>query len=344
MKAAILIEQKKPLVVADIELPGKLEYGQVLVKVLYSAICGAQLNEIDGVKGPDKFLPHLLGHEGGGVVLDTGPGVTVVTKGDHVVMHWRKGAGIHAAPAVYRWGNRTVNSGWVTCFSEMSVVSENRVTPVPKSYDPMKAALFGCAVTTAFGVIHNNAAAISGESIVIFGSGGVGSAIIQAAHVVGLNPIVAVDVVPFKLKMSKLFGATMTINSQGKDIRKILRKIFPSGADIVVDTTGINTIRELSYELTAHVTGRTILVGVPKKDDKMAIDSFPLHFGRIITGSEGGSCNPSYDIPRLIALEQSGRFSLKGMITKSYPLSRINQAITAVRKGNVIRCGITFRK
>jgi Zn-dependent alcohol dehydrogenase len=339
MKAAILVAQKKPLVLADIELPAKLEYGQVLVKVLYSGICGAQLNEIEGTKGPDKFLPHLLGHEGGAEVVDTGPGVTVVKKGDRVVMHWRKGAGIQAAPAKYLWKNKTVNAGWVTTFNEMAVVSENRVTPIPKGYDPAKAALFGCAVTTAFGVIHNNAQALSGESIVIFGAGGVGSAIIQAAYAAGLNPIVAVDVLPFKLKMAKEFGATHVVNGKTADTRNFVQKLFPSGADIVVDTTGINAIRELSYELTAPA-GRTILVGVPKKGDRMAIDSFPLHFAKRITGSEGGSCNPTYDIPRLVALEKAGRFSLDKMITKTYSLGQINQAIKAVKEGKVIRVGI----
>ena len=97
MKSAILVESKKPLVVAEVELPTKLEFGQVLVKVCYSGICGAQINEIDAVKGPDKFLPHLLGHEGSGIVEKIGEGVTTVKPGDHVVLHWRKSSGIESA-------------------------------------------------------------------------------------------------------------------------------------------------------------------------------------------------------------------------------------------------------
>ena len=126
MKAAILEQQNAPLVVDDIELPPSLDYGQVLVKIFYSGICGSQLNEIDGVKGPDKFLPHLLGHEGSGIVQNIGPGVSSVKVGDHVVLHWREGAGIKAATAKYRWKDRVVNAGWVTTFSEFSVVSENQ--------------------------------------------------------------------------------------------------------------------------------------------------------------------------------------------------------------------------
>ena len=126
MKAAILVEQRKPLVVTEVELPQTLDVGQVLVKVHYSGICGSQLGEIDGVKGPDKFLPHLLGHEASGTVVDIGPGVKHVQRGNKVVLHWRKGAGIDATPAKYRWAGQTVNAGFVTTFSEYTIVAESR--------------------------------------------------------------------------------------------------------------------------------------------------------------------------------------------------------------------------
>src|SRR5215471_11714042 len=173
MRAAILEALRAPLVLDDIEVPA-LECGQVLVQIHQTGICGAQLGEIDGKKGEDKFLPHLLGHEGGGVVLETGPGVSQVRKGDHVVLHWRKGAGIHAKPAKYQWNGRTVNSGWVTTFNECAVVSENRLTPISKDIPFDVAALMGCAVTTALGLINNLAQLKIGQSIGIFGCGGVG--------------------------------------------------------------------------------------------------------------------------------------------------------------------------
>ena len=135
MKAAILINNRKPLVITDVELPKILEFGQVLVKVFYSGLCGAQLNEIDGVKGKDKFLPHLLGHEGSGLVLNTGPGVTTVKKGDHVVLHWRPSLGIQSPTPKYKWGSKTVNAGWVTTFNNQAVISENRLTKIPKNFD-----------------------------------------------------------------------------------------------------------------------------------------------------------------------------------------------------------------
>lgn len=337
MKAAILVQQNMPLVVDDIELPSILEYGQVLVKVYYSGICGAQINEIDGVKGPDKFLPHLLGHEGSGIVQKVGKGVSRVKEGDPVVLHWREGAGIKSATPKYRWKNQRVNAGWVTTFNEFAIVSENKVTPIPKDFDLKLAPLFGCAITTAFGVVHNDANLKTGESVVIFGSGGVGVAITQASSLMSAYPIITVDINEFKLRMSLQFGATHTINSKKEDVRSSILNILSEGADIVIDTTGINAIRELAYELTSK-EGRTILVGVPKAGEKMSIDSFPLHFTKSITGSHGGNARPHYDIPRLIQLHQQRKLQLENMITHTFSLNQINDAIKLLRSGDTLRC------
>ena len=171
MKSVILVESKKSLVVADIDLPNKLEFGQVLVKVCYSGLCGAQINEIEAVKGPDKFLPHLLGHEGSGIVEKVGEGVTRVKTGDHVVLHWRKSAGIQSSTAKYSWNGKKVNAGWVTTFNEKAIVSENRLTAIPKDFDLRTAALFGCVVTSGFGAVNNDAKVKIGQSVLIFGIG-----------------------------------------------------------------------------------------------------------------------------------------------------------------------------
>ena len=129
-KAAILVEQNKDLTVDNITLPGSLDFGQVLVEVHFSGICGSQIGEITGVKGKDPYLPHLLGHEGSGVVLETGPNVNAVSEGDKVVMHWRPGKGIQSTPPKYHWNGREVNAGYVTTFNQYAVVSENRLTSI----------------------------------------------------------------------------------------------------------------------------------------------------------------------------------------------------------------------
>src|SRR6185312_7977302 len=125
MKAAILVEQNKPLVVDEVPLPS-LSAGQVLVRVQASGICGKQIDEVTGKRGDDPYLPHLLGHEGAGIVEDVGPGVRKVKSGDHVVLHWMKASGIDSAPPRYAWHGRELSAGWVTTFSDQTVVSENR--------------------------------------------------------------------------------------------------------------------------------------------------------------------------------------------------------------------------
>ena len=338
MKAAVLVEINQPLIVAELQMPEALSYGQVHVDLRYSGICGAQINEIEGAKGPDKFLPHLLGHEGSGIVRRIGPGVKTVKPGDHVVLHWRPSSGLQAEPAKYLWDGRAVNAGWVTTFNDEAIISENRLTVIPKDFDLGLAPLFGCAVTTAVGVINNDAQLKIGQSIVIFGIGGVGLNIAQAAQMVSGNPIIGVDIVDSKIEKAKSWGVNYGFNSvTTPDLKEqILRLVGPSGADVVVDTTGRPRVIELAYELT-HADGRTILVGVPRKGDNVNIYTLPLHFNKVLTGSHGGSALPHLDIPRLIRLVNQGRMKLDGLFTHEFSLTNINDAIAALRSGEAGR-------
>lgn len=338
IKAAVLVANHAPLELAELDLPAELSFGQVLVKIHYSGICGAQINEIDGAKGPDKFLPHLLGHEGSGTVVAVGRGVTRVKPDDRVVLHWRQAAGVQSETPSYSWNGRKVNAGWVTTFNNYAVVSENRVTPVSANLDLRIAPLFGCAVTTAMGVVNNDAQVKIGQSVVVFGVGGVGLNIAQAAALVSAWPIVAIDLVPGKLEMAKRFGATHCIHAvPGTDMAAEVRKIVGNaGADVVIDTTGSARVIEQAYDLT-HADGKTILVGVPKKGDNISIYSLPLHFEKILKGSHGGDAEPHKDIPRYVRLLGSGKLTLDGLVTHEFPLQRINEAIQLVRSGEAGR-------
>jgi S-(hydroxymethyl)glutathione dehydrogenase / alcohol dehydrogenase len=339
MRAAILVGQNKPLVIDQVELPKELDYGQVLVKVHYSGICGSQLGEIHGVKGEDKYLPHLLGHEGSGVILEVGPRVQYVKPDDHVVLHWRKGYGIDAKPPSYSWKGKRLNAGNVTTFNEYVIVSENRITPIPKEFDLKIAPLFGCAVTTGLGVINNNAQLKIGESIVVFGAGGIGLNVVQGAEMTSAYPIVAVDMYDNKLEQAKMFGATHLINSRKNDVKdEILKIVGSDGADVIVDNTGDVGVIQLAYELTQQL-GRTILVGVPKKGANTSLQTLPLHFGKVITGSHGGESNPSIDIPKYVRLYQAGKLKLGELITDVFTLDKIDKAIGMMRKGEITgRC------
>ncbi|HXT41008.1 MAG TPA: zinc-binding dehydrogenase [Candidatus Angelobacter sp.] len=340
-RAAILETLNRPLVVDEVEFPA-LDVGQVLVEVGASGICGAQLNEIQGIKGEDKFLPHLLGHEGGGVVLETGPGVAQVKKGDHVVMHWRKGAGIQSKTPQYRWNGRTVNAGWVTTFNERAIVSENRLTRIGQDVSFEIAALMGCAVTTALGLINNLAQLKIGQSIAVLGCGGVGLNVVQGAAMVAADPIIAIDIHDHKLDLARSFGATHLINTTRSDLRDEVRKIVGrAGVDVFVENTGLVNLIEAAYELTG-ARGRTILVGVPRHDQDITIHSLPLHFGKVLTGCEGGSSDPNVDIPRYLNLYAKGKLDLDRLITHRHPLSGINRALDEFRSGLVGRCVITM--
>jgi len=338
-KAAILVEQRKPLVVATIGLPNQLEPGQVLVKVICSGICGSQIGEIDGVKGEDKFLPHLLGHEGAGTVVEVGAGVRHVKVGDTVVMHWRKGLGIEAATPAYDWDGRRVNAGWVTTFNEYAIVSENRVTAIPADTNPELASLFGCAITTGFGVVVNNARIALGDSVVVFGAGGISLNIVQAAAAMSSWPIIAVDLYDNKLELARRMGATHAINASKVDAAQSIRDIVGvAGADVFIDNTGKPAVIEMGYSLTKP-QGRTILVGVPKKGDNINIYSLPLHFGRELRGSHGGEAVPNVDIPRYLNLFNAGRLQFEPLITSRFTLEGINDAIEAMRSGRAAgRC------
>src|SRR5258708_2635146 len=232
-RAAILTELKQPLVIEEIETP-PLRFGQVLVKILCSGICGAQINEIEGAKGPDKFLPHLLGHEASAAVLEVGSGVRTVKKDDEVVLHWRPSDGLQGEPATYQWNGRKVNAGWVTTFQEQAVVSENRVTRIEPDFDRRLSPLFGCAVTTAMGVINRDAGVQIGQSVVVFGIGGVGVNIVQSAALASAYPIVAIDIVESKLDWARRFGATHAFHSTSTPdlAQKVRETVGPQGADV----------------------------------------------------------------------------------------------------------------
>jgi len=343
MRAAVLVAQNQPLELAEIKLPDHLDVGQVLVELHYSGICGSQIGEIDGAKGEDRFLPHLLGHEGSGVVMDVGPGVRHVSKGDHVVLHWRKGRGIEGEVPKYSWNGKQVNAGWVTTFNQYAVVSENRVTAIPEDSDMRVAALFGCAVTTGFGVVTNNAGVRIGESVVVMGAGGIGLNIVQAAAMTSAWPVIAVDLVPGKLELARRMGATHTINGNKEDVASRIRKILENQTlDVFIDNTGESSLIEMGYKMTGSA-GRLVLVGVPKIGHNINLYSLPMHFGKTITGSHGGEAVPDEDIPRFIRLFRENRLLLREQITDEFDLDGINDAIKGLRSGDVTgRCLVRF--
>lgn len=338
--AAILVEQHQPLLVDEVEVPS-LGYGQVLVEVKVSRICGSQLGEIDGVKGADKYLPHLLGHEGGGIVREVGPEVSHVKPGDHVVLHWRPGAGLQGAGAKYRLGSRTINAGNITTFQNLTVVSENRVTRIASDVDFEIAALLADTLTTGFGAVTRDARVTIGESVVVIGVGGIGLGTVLGAHLSGAYPIIAADVHDHKLAKAREFGATHTINTRHEYLPDVVRQILGGSADVVFDVTGNAKVVEQAWQITGP-KGRLVLVGVMRHDQQLSLNTLPLHYGKVLTGTEGGSSQPQRDIPHYLRMIGAGRFDPRGMVSHRCHLNDVNTAIAKMRSGEAIHTMIHF--
>lgn len=345
-KAAVLVEQRQPLAILTLQIPDTLYVGQVLVQIKYSGICGSQICEQDGVKGPDKYLSHCMGHEGGAVVQAVGPGVRNLRPGDHVVVHWRKGTGIEADPPKYYCPElcRDVGGGAATTFQEYSVVSENRLTKIDKDIPLDVAALMGCAVTTGLGVVANELGIKMGQSVVVLGCGGVGLNVLQGASLVTAFPIIGVDITEEKLRPATVMGATTAINNsfptqEGLSFPAYIKKLTNGGADFVIDTTGRPAVMKQAWEL-AGPKGKVCFVAQLRHDTFLSLQTLPMHQGRTLMGSDGGATDPTNDIPRYLKLFKAGRLNLRELITHRTKLRDVNSMLDLIRTGVVGRAVI----
>lgn len=282
-------------------------------------------------------MPHMLGHEGCGIVEETGPGVTRLCVGQKVVMHWRKAAGLDSEPAWFgrrlRRGDRRdsiVGAGSVTTLAQYSICSENRLTPVPHDTPPELAALLGCGLSTALGTFENEADLRYGESVLIVGAGGLGCNLIRCACMANAHPIVAMDIHENKRRMAKKLGADSFINSA--------RDQMPSDRfDVIIETSG--AAMEATLPLLAP-SGRYIVVGQPKPGAAVAIAGARHLFegdGKTIKATQGGAFRPDRDIPRYVKLWKAGKLSVDGIISNRFPLRRVNEAIRLVERGQAGR-------
>jgi S-(hydroxymethyl)glutathione dehydrogenase / alcohol dehydrogenase len=329
MKAAVLEKIDAPLAIRDVELT-ELKVGQVLVKILVSGLCGAQLHEIRGHKGNAKFLPHLMGHEGCGIVEEVGPGVTTVEVGDKVVMHWRPGTGIEAPFPSYVLDGKSMSSGKVTTLSEYSIVSENRLTTVPQDTPEDFCAILGCALTTALGIIDNEVDLKFGESVAVVGCGGVGLNLVQAAALKSACPVYAIDNNVTKRDLCFTAGASLFTNSISN---------LDGSVDVIIDTTGIpEVISECVSKLSGK--GRMILVGQPAPGRGIEVMNAVNLFngmGQSIKATQGGKTNPAEDIPRYVLMHKEGLLDVKQFITHRFKLDDVNAAFDLLKSGNAGR-------
>ncbi len=327
-KAAFIAKSKNPLEVEDIALGEKIGTGQVLVRITRSGICGAQLNEIDAVKGVDNFLPHLLGHEGYGEVIEVGDGVSKVSGGESVILHWRPSSGIEAKPYTYLFTGGKLNSGLVTTFSQYSVISENRLTIVSGLENFSHSPLFGCGLTTSFMSLRRDLQLMPGERVLILGIGGVGSLSILASAFYGASHITAVDKFEEKRNLSLSLGA----DEYFADLEKVSGISSKNSVpyDLVIDTTGNGSLIGKAFDLLS-TNGRLLLLGVMPYHDRLSINTLSLNLGRLIIASKGGSTLPDVDIPRLASLISNKKLNLDNLPFQEWKLEDINEPIGRIR-------------
>ena len=336
IKAAVLFELNKPLEIRTLK-PRSLESGQVFVKILYSGVCRSQLMEVSGLRGDDRWLPHLLGHEGSGVVEDVGPDVKKFKKGDEVILSWIKGSGIEAQGAIYDSDDVVINSGKVTTFSNYSVVSENRIIKKPKNLDFDTAILFGCALPTGAGMVINEINVNLKSSVVVIGLGGIGMSAIAMLLSLKIKNIIAIDISAKKLDLVKSWGVNYTIDASKPNIQELVQEIFPDGAEYCIESAGRVSTIELGFSLVNRNKGKLLFASHPPEGEKIRLSPHELISGKSIAGSWGGAIDPDRDIPILYHNFISANFPLNSLLTKPYSLLDINKALEDLESGKVLR-------
>lgn len=334
--AAVLVEVGQPLVLAELEVP-PLKAGQALVEVVFSGVCHTQVLECRGHRGEDRYLPHCLGHEGSGTVREAGPGVTKVRPGDRVILSWIKGAGAETGGSVYSWNGRPVNAGAITTFQRYSIISENRLTVLPVGISFEVGALLGCAIPTGLGAVLNTAQARPGQSLAVFGIGGVGLCAVAGASLRGCHPVVAVDIRPEKLDLARQAGATHELLAREEDPVQAILKICPGGLDIAVEASGRPQAMAQALEAVRPRGGTAVVVGNARRGERLELDPWQLNLGKRLLGTWGGDHEPERDYPRYFEMVSSGNLRLESLLSSVYPLSRANEALFDLEAGRAPR-------
>jgi len=359
VRAAVLTAVDAPLSVADIDLPGPGP-GQVRVRLAAAGVCHSDLSLSNGtLRQP---VPAVLGHEGAGRVVEVGEGVGHLAPGDPVVLNWAPACGAchfcalaepwlcenagKAAAAPYATlgsdGSALYPGLGTAVFAEETVVAANAVLPLPEGVPLTDAALLGCAVLTGYGAVHHAARIRPGESVAVYGIGGVGLAVLQSARIAGAERIVAVDVAPGKEELARTAGATDFLVS-GADTPKRIRGLTRGyGADAAIECVGrADTIRA-AWSATRR-GGRTVVVGIGGQEQQVSFSALELfYFGRTLSGCVYGNCDPAMDLPVLAGHAREGRLDLSSMVTDRITLDGIPAAFEAMTAGRGGRALVVF--
>jgi len=320
----LVLEGKKKLNLRNIVFEGPLKQNQVLVKIFYSGICGKQVEEYNFKIGKDKYIPHLLGHEGSGIVLDVGKNVKHVKKNDYVVLHWMKNKnGREADTATFKYlnSNKIINAGYVTTFSEFSVVSSNRVTKFSKNFDFKIASLMGCCLTTGIGTVINQSKVKKKDKVLIVGAGGVGLSILVGLKIVKNKNIFIADIKASNLKKAKKMCKVNIINPKNGTNTKVKY-------DHIFIATGERKAIEFAIDKSVP-PGDIYFVGVPSPNIKLRVSALDIHRKKNFLGSTGGEIEAHKDIKKYLNYYKNNKKLFNQIILSS---SNLEQAPNTLKK------------
>jgi NDMA-dependent alcohol dehydrogenase len=364
VKAAVFYEVGRPfqVEVLDLEAP---RAGEVLVKVAAAGVCHSDWHLMTGAT--KHATPVVPGHEGAGVVEAVGPGVTKLKPGDHVALSWAPSCGacfycLNDRPSLCEayvgplWngvmmdgstrlskdGQPIYHFSALACFADYCVVPQECCVPMPEAVPLTIAALIGCAVTTGVGAALNTARVKPASSVAVFGAGGVGLSVIMGAKLAGASRIIAVDKAEGKLDIAKSFGATDVVMAGSEATRAVQALTHGRGADYVFEAIGIPAVQEQSLAATRK-GGTLVLVGIsPMGSGTNLPGAIIARQEKTITGSYYGTANPARDFPLIADLYQRGLLDLGRLVSRQYPLEKINEAYADMLSGELARGVIVF--
>lgn len=350
--------QSRPLALEEVELAAP-RAGELLVRLAAAGVCHSDLSVVDGSRV--RPLPMALGHEAAGVVEEVGPGVRDVAVGDHVVLTFVPSCGLCAecssgrpalcTPAAAANGAGVLLHGpsllhdaagqplhhhlGVSGFAHRAVVARESAVVLPRDVPLPVAALFGCAVLTGAGAVLNTAGVRPGQSVVVFGLGGVGLAAVMGAAVASAYPIVAVDPVAAKRALALELGATAAFAPE--EAEQAIKDLTRGGAEVGFEAAGIPAVLEAAFRATRR-GGTTVAMGLPHPSRMLSLPALAFAGeGRTLAGSYMGSAAPQRDVPRYVALWKAGRMPVDRLQSAALPLERINEALEALAAGVAVR-------
>ena len=365
-RAAVAFEAKRPLEIVEVDLEGP-RAGEVLIEIKATGICHTDAYTLDGLDSEGIF-PSILGHEGAGVVVEVGPGVTSVAVGDHVIplytpecrqcksclsrktnlctsIRSTQGTGVMpdgTSRFSYK-GQAIAHYMGCSTFSNYTVLPEIALARIRKDAPFDKACYVGCGVTTGVGAVVNTAKVEPGANAVVFGLGGIGLNVIQGLKMVGADMIVGVDINPDKEEWGRRFGMTHFVNpKEVPDVVAHLVELTGGGADYTFDCTGNTVVMRQALEACHRGWGESVVIGVAESGKEIATRPFQLVTGRVWRGSAFGGARGRRDVPRIVDWYMDGKIEIDSMITHTMPLEQINHAFELMHEGESIRSVVRF--